>query len=164
MLYDNLYMDVSSSLLKFCKDYIDQNSLDDDFDVFDFDAHASLNDIPTSNLIGIAEYSLTEFNDQYEGEAMLIISSNQDDANLVVMRPHVTKLFNLLKTGMEIPIIRSVDGYMLGNLKLKAGSSVMPVARTQSRPLQAISFSFGLALISQPTFPQRASSLLLRHP
>ena len=102
------------------------------------------------HLIGIAEYSLTEFNDQYEGEAMLIISSNQDDANLVVMRPHVTKLFNLLKTGMEIPIIRSVDGYMLGNLKLKAGSSVMPVARTQSRPLQAISFSFGLALISQP--------------
>ena len=149
MAYEDLYLDVNSSILKLCKDFITDNALVG-FQVFDFDAHASLNDLPNNHLVGVAEYSLMENSDSYEGECMLIICTKQDDANLKILKPVVSKLFSRVKAGKEIPLVQSTNALVLGNLKLKPGSEAMPVSRTESRPLIAINISFGLALISPP--------------
>lgn len=149
MSYDNIQYDVRSSLLKMCKDFITQNSLTG-YEVFDFDAHAGVNDLPNNHLIGIAEYSLGEMSDTYEGECMVIICTKQDDTNLKELYPNTSKMFARLKAGRTIPVVQSDDGVVIGNLKVHSGTEAMSVARTKARPLQAINISFGLSLVLPP--------------
>jgi len=149
MTYENLHQDVHSSLLKMCKDFITDNGLTG-FQVFDFDAHASLNEIPEQHLVGVGEYALREDVDSYQGECMIIISTLQTDANLKVLRPAVSKMFARLKAGRDIQLVQSTNALSLGNLRIKEGTEAMPVARTESRPLVGINISFGLALLSPP--------------
>ena len=149
MSYENLHYDVNSSLLMMCKDFITDNSLTD-FDVFDFDAHASLNDLPNNHLAGVAEFSMMENGDSYDGHCTILVCTKQDDANLKILKPTVSKMFARLKTGREIQLVQSTDALVLGNLKIKSGTEALPVARTETRPLIAITVNFGLTLLSPP--------------
>ena len=150
MSYDDVQFDVGKSLIKMCNDFIVSNSLTD-FQVFDFDAHASLNELPETNLIGIAEYSLTELGGYYSGSCMVIVSTKQSDSDLTVLRPVVSKMFNRVKSDSVITVVEGDTGSVLGNLKVMAGTEAMAVARTKSRPLQAMNISFGLSLSEVPS-------------
>jgi len=150
MSYENIHLNINASLLKVCKDFILSEGLSADYDVFDFDAHASLNDLPNKGLIGIAEYSLAEDSDMYSGECMIVISTMQDDLNLQKLKPLVSKMFSKWRTGQEIAAVTADNGTLIGNIKVHSGTEALSVARTQSRPLQMISVSFGLATVLSP--------------
>jgi hypothetical protein len=149
MTYDNIQFDINSSLLKMCTDFTTDNSLTD-YETIDFDAHASINDLPNNDLIGIAEYSLMELEDMFEGSCTVMICTTQDDSYLEKLKPTVSKLFNRLRSGREIEVVNSSNGTVIGRLKIMVGTEATPVARTKSRPLQGINISFGLSLITVP--------------
>lgn len=146
----DIYRDIHSSLLKYCKDFVAANYSSTGFQIFDFDAHGSVNDLPAVPLIGVAEYALTDNVSLYEGECSIIVATQQDDYNLKLLRPVISKLFDALKANSHINVIRSSDGQIIGRLVLKEGVSVSPVARTKTRPLQAINLMFGSSFLVPP--------------
>lgn len=138
------YNIIFKSLVGFCYDFIKENNLD--FDSFDFDAHASLEELPQKNLIGVGEYSLQEEQELYYGSCSIFISTLQTDHNINILRPTLAKLFAELHTNRRIPIYNDDFTQEIGNIVIMNGTQAMPVARTKTRPLAGINISFATAV------------------
>lgn len=144
-----IYLDVQSSLLAFCKQTKEYLSLDA-FEIFDFDSNASLNKLPATDLIGIAEYSLENDEETHTGACSFVVCTLADDANLRRLRPVVDYLYSKLEPGFSIPIIRTIDGELIGNAVVMRPVGALPVTTTEVRPLIEIVVRFGLALENPP--------------
>lgn len=145
----NYYDLILKSLLIFCNDFITKNNLED-FTTFDFDAHASLEELPNDNLIGIAEFELEERQELYYGSCSLLLSTLQTDYNIQLLRPTLSKLFHDLRTNMRIPIYNDTLTEEIGNIIIMEGTQAMPVSRTKTRPLSGVNINFATAVF-QPT-------------
>ena len=145
----DIQLNLRASLLKMCNDFIFDNTLTD-FENFDFDAHAGIQDLPNTHLIGISELSLTEDKELYYGECMAMICTKQDDTNLKNLYPVNSKLFDALRADKSYPLVDSSNGQTIGRIVVKLGTTSLPVAFTKSRPLQVIAFSFGVVLNQTP--------------
>lgn len=147
MSKENIQFDIGASLFAMCKQFMVDQGLDtEDWEVFDFDAHTVQQGFPDKHLVGIAEYSLTEQQGMYEGHCMVIICTKQDDSQLKILKPLVSKMFNRLKVTSSIPIYEEATGNTLGNLKTMDGTEASAIARTSGRPLQAVNIRFGAAI------------------
>ncbi len=137
------YLGVQKSLLRVCSDFISQSNLTG-FIPFDFDSHGTINQLPDNDLIGVGELSLKNDVDDFMGTCYILVSTRGDDGNLVRLRPVVSNLFSFLSPGTVLPLLDPQTGAEVGSMKITAGVSILPVARTKTRPLQMVSFGFSL--------------------
>ena len=147
-----VYTNIQASLLRYCTDFLQNHNLNDKFEVFDFDSHSSINDMPSDkDVIGIGEFSLQEDEKNYYATLYFSVSTTSDDANLKRLRPVVDQLFSQLKVGEALcPIINSESSKIVGNLVVMNGTEVLPVARTTTRPLVMIGVMLGSTLLVPP--------------
>jgi hypothetical protein len=147
----NAYEDVNRSILAYLNGFLSRNSIQD-FQVFDFDSHASLQQLPEKDLIGMGDYSIENKKDQYMVTCTIIVCTQADDAYLERLRPVVGKLFNELTpgaTGARFPVV-DPSGVTRGFLTVADDTMVLPVGNTKTRPLQAIAVSFAVGYQQLP--------------
>ena len=149
MASEETYLNVRASLLRFCTQFI-QDNFPNQFSTVDFDAHTSLNDLPDNNVIGISEFVFKEDTEMYEGAVNFMVMTTADDKNLQNLLPAIGKLFNVTLTTKEIEVVDREDATVLGNLIVKGGTTVSPVARNEARPLQGVFVSFGASFLTPP--------------
>lgn len=151
-MVDNIFMDVRASLLKYCKDVRARypNALPN-FDVFDFDSHASVNDMPENDVIGISEYSIANADNHYYVTCMIVICTKADDAQLGRLNPAMSALFSELKPGFSgITVVNAQSGNEIGVLKVMENVTALPVARADNRPIQMIAVEMGSSFLVPP--------------
>jgi len=144
------YENLRASLVKMCKDVISEQALEN-FLPFDFDTHASLNDIPDSDLLGIAEMQVTNSEGTYETTCKVVVCTKTDDTYLERLLPVVDAVFDKLRPGYGgIKIVQASDGRIIGNFKVEDQVSIFPVAVSKGRPLQVIGLRLASSLIVPP--------------
>lgn len=144
-----IYSDCRASLLKYCKDFLTKNSLTG-YQVFDFDTHASLHDLPDEKLIGISELSLENSDNTYVAYCMIGVATKANDTYLKELLDVMDKMYDELRPDHILQIVDKSDGVTpKGNLKVMDNVSLMPVARTNSRPVQFIAVPFALMFPGQ---------------
>lgn len=145
----DVYNTIHQSLLAYCKNFKEIHCKD--FQVFDFDAHATLNTLPPNNLIGIGEFELENNTEMYMCTVTFVISTLTTDDNLTLSRRMVGELFKVLTPGNhKLPIIDPNSGKPLGNMVVMDGVNALPVSRTETRPLQMIAVQLGCVFQTPP--------------
>jgi len=131
MIYANLH----SSFLRFCADFAAAHNLVP----VNFDAHAGVETLPNSDLIGMASLSFTEDEGLLSIKVMLGISTLNDENNFRLVKL-VSELFELLRPNQRLTIYRAdtdpevVAGWMI----CQDGTTVLPVGGEVARPLQYV--------------------------
>lgn len=147
---DNVYENVRISLLKFCKDLIDELELTEDFEVFDFDAHATVDELPPKHLIGLAEYALENNDRLYTATGMFVVCTRADDEETKMLRNVISKIFSKLKPGRPLAKVENSTGDNIGFITTLAPVETMPIAATKGRPLMAVASQFGTNFVAPP--------------
>lgn len=132
-----IYLNTKASLLKYCNDFKTRH--DFALDVFDLDSHASVNELPAEDLIGVAEYSIENDAGLYTATCQIFVSTQADDQNLKRLSPIIDKLFDELQVDTILQIVTASEGEDYGKLKVYNSVVVFPVARNaKARPLQSL--------------------------
>lgn len=130
------YTNAVTSVLKLCKDFADEHNLT----VHDFDAHATLAELPKVDLIGPMELEVE--NDEGLLSVMGMIGvSLVEDLNLFRTRPLMGQLFQTLAPNRVFKLYNAETAVCYGMMKIRNGTHVMPVVRTKHRPVQFVAFS-----------------------
>ena len=146
------YLDINRSLAAYCKNFLTRNGITG-FQVFDFDAHATINELPADkHLIGISDYSIENQKDMYMVTCVIAVCTLSTDKNLDVLRGCIDKLYTELKPGASGETMTVVDSSGLKRGYLTVGGDVMalPIGRTETRPFQGIAISFGAGYLELP--------------
>lgn len=130
------YMNCCVSVTKICRDFGDENGLK----VHDFDAHATLAELPNYDLIGPMELEVESDEGMLTVMGMIGISLCED-LNLFKTRPLVAKLFRTLSPNSTFNLYNAEDGQGYGIMKIMNGTQVLPVVRTKQRPVQFVAFA-----------------------
>lgn len=144
------YFDIQQSLLRYCKEFISKNNLQD-FEVFDFDSHGSINHLPDSHLLGIGEFEIENDSNKYYTTCSITVCTKADDSALTILRPVIDKLFTELTPGsVEVKVVNGSTGKLAGNMVVMDNVTVLPVARTETRPLQMIAIRLASSFLVPP--------------
>lgn len=145
------YLDVNRSILAYLKGFLSRNSITG-FQVFDFDAHATHQELPASDLIGISQYSIENMKDLYMVTCMILVCTLSDDADLTRLHGPIDKLFGELVPGTSGTLLQVVDasGTKKGYMTVADDVMVMPVGETETRPIQAIAIKFAVGYLQLP--------------
>lgn len=143
------FNDVLATLLKYCTDFVADNALQN-FDTFDWDAHASIGHLPGKNLIGVAEYSMVEDAGLYTYTMMIAVSTTAEDQGNKILKTVIGKLTQALKSNQMMTVVRSNSGATVGKLTVQPPVEVMPVALTEGRPLQAVALRVASTFLVPP--------------
>lgn len=145
------WRNAQASLLKFCKDSIIGSGVNvQSFKPFNFDTHATINQLPNEDLVGIAELSLRNDQETYEITVMFVVCTGSDDTYSERLNPMIDYLFDKLKPGHQIMLVTEDTGQIVGKATIERGVTVLPIASTKGRPMQAISVVLASSLISPP--------------
>lgn len=145
----DVFNDIHSSLLRFCNDFISSKLLQE-FEVFDFDAHATIERLPSKHLLGVAEYGLVNEDKTYTVTCMILVSTLSTDGGNKILKKVVGQLYDALRPGTNIPAVRSSDGQLTGHLVVKSPVEALPVMITEGRPVQGIAVSMGSSFLIPP--------------
>lgn len=129
MLVKNLH----ASILRFCKDFGDENNLV----TVNFDAHADDATIPEGDLIGMAGLTW-DVNDHFLYVNVMIGISTVEDTNLFRMISLLDSLFEKLLPTRTISAYDADSGEVIGDFVVRNGTKALPVGGTETRPLQYI--------------------------
>lgn len=146
----NPYQDIHTSILAYCKGFLTRHSLTG-FEVFDFDAHAMIKEMPNKHLIGISDYSIENQTDMYVVTCVLAVCT-YNDTNLKILYDTMGKMFAELRPGATGERFAVVDanGIKRGYMTVMDNVMAMPVGRTDTRPFQGIAISFGVGYLELP--------------
>ena len=137
----DIYENIFASLVKFTQDFIAENaSISPDVDFVNWDAHASLNMLPNKDLIGFGNLGVNT-DDAFHHIEVSFGVSTVDDLNLFRHVKLISKLHSKLLPEKQIPLIAADDGRDLGVMIVVDNTDVLPVAKTETRPIQFIMVS-----------------------
>jgi len=145
------YENVIASLLAHCNLHVSQLGLEEEFETFDFDRHASINDLPDQkHLIGVGEIGMNNATELFDVSCSFIVCTTVDDTKLTHLRKVIGVLFDKLTPGRTyIPMLDAKNGQKIGQLLVMDDVALLPMARSKGRPLQVISARFA-ATLTQP--------------
>lgn len=149
----NPYLDIHRSILAYCNQFLIRNSYSPSaFEVFDYDAHAVVQELPAKHLIGISDYSIENQTDMYMVTCVLAVCTMSNDQNLTMLYDVMGKLFSELRPGASGERFAILDetGLKRGYLTVGENVMAMPVGRTDTRPFQGIAISFGAGYLALP--------------
>lgn len=147
---DGLYKVLKTSTLAYCKGFLTRNTSITNTDVFDFDSHASLQELPEKDLIGISEFSVENSGDTYYVNCIVTICTKSDDSNILRLTNIMDKMFSEIRPGATGDKFKVVDsaGTRLGNFTVKSPVEATPVMKSKTRPIQGIMVSLAIACAS----------------
>ncbi|RUU78135.1 hypothetical protein [Mesorhizobium sp. M7A.F.Ca.MR.362.00.0.0] len=106
--------------------------------MFDWEAHANIEEAPALHLIGPASLAIDELsNGIYSATFVIGVGSFKDDG-LFVHRKMVDFLFKSLKSGTRLSVFDSTTEQPYSWLKIVDGTSVAPMTKANTRALQFI--------------------------
>ena len=143
-----MYENVEASLLKFCNDQIMKNGLT--FKPFNFDTHATINEIPAGQYIGIGELGMVNAQETYEASCQFVVVTDAQDVTLKELRKAINIMFTALKPGTIISIVDAESAAHVGHLKVEAPVRILAVGASKGRPIQTIAVQFGSTLLVPP--------------
>ncbi|KGM36131.1 hypothetical protein [Inquilinus limosus] len=136
----DLYESAQASVLNICKNFATETG--GGMAVFKFDAHAETNSWPNNDVIGPAEFQVEVNVGILEIETLIGIST-LNDTNIVRLDKLISRLFTKLQPDKMFPFLDAGNGAPMGMMKVKSPVVVLPVARTETRPVKFIGLSLG---------------------
>lgn len=148
----NIYLDTKASLLAQCKQLITSNpTLLTDFQVFDFDSHASQETWPTGkHLIGTVELGIENLKDMYVVSGSFMVAQKEDKQDISKLDSVINLLFDTFAPDKAINIVTNNTGVDRGRLIFMTGVKILPVVRAKSRPCQMVMFEAGTSFPPPP--------------
>lgn len=129
-----------SSLLRFCNAFaIEMKNQHQNLTVVDYEAHADVETLPKSDLIGVANFAIQQDEQMYHIEAMIGITT-YDDHNLFRLKQLTSRLFDYLAPTNMIELVDADTAEPIGQMTIKNGTRAMPVAGSAQRPMRFIIF------------------------
>ena len=140
----DIYMDVTSSIIKFIEDWRKANASSAGY--FDWDAHAQEGELPKSPevLIGPAGIGMTEEETEMFEVVFAIGVSTYNDKNLFTLRSMISKLFGALRVGQSLNVYDASTGALKGTMVIKTPRAVTPVTKAEIRSQQFIELTAAL--------------------
>jgi len=146
----NYYTDGKFSIFAMCNQF-DAELADIELTMFDFDAHATLHQLPHSYLLGPAEYAVDRFIDEYIITCMIGVCTDSDDTQLADMDKITNHIFKRLRPGNMFPLYDAENRIQHGKLKVLEDVMVAPIARNnEGRPFIGIGVRLSVAVVPQP--------------
>ncbi|TPJ51672.1 MULTISPECIES: hypothetical protein [unclassified Mesorhizobium] len=137
------YMNVWTSVAAYVNQQIQMIAANDitpleSMQMFDWEAHANIEEAPALHLIGPASLAIDELsNGIYSATFVIGVGSFKDDG-LFVHRAMVDFLFKSLKSGTRLSVFDSKTEQPYSWLKIVDGTSVAPMTKANTRALQFI--------------------------
>lgn len=129
-----------SSLLRFCNAFVlEMQNQNQNLTVVDYEAHADVETLPKSDLIGVANFAIEQDEHLYNIEAMIGITT-YDDHNLFRLKKMTSILFERLAPTNIIEVVDADTAEPIGLMTIKKGTRAMPVAGSAQRPMRFIIF------------------------
>lgn len=144
MKYEDLYENITISLIKFIQDFRD---LYPDSVYYDFDGHAQISELPKGLLIGPAGLGMTD-----EGQEIQVVFgfsvAIDNDPSLFLLRQVISKLGGRLRPQTRIDIYDGDIGTPVGYMVITPPVSTTPITSAELRSVQSV---MGSAVID-PSF------------
>lgn len=141
-----IYEDLHGSLVAFVNNVIEDRKLkyaDVPIDFIDWEAHANVQELPDTDLLGTTAVTFTEEDPElFSGSFSVGVSSYASDKNLFRLRNYVGEVFRRLRLGEKIPYYDREALVQRGWLYITNGTSVLPMTKADVRPLQFVQCNF----------------------
>lgn len=145
----NIYLDVRGSLLALCRTLVDQEGYSDQIKIFDFDAHAANNELPSNDLIGIGEYTLSNDQELLSGSVSIVMMTSSTDKQIIELSRWASKIFDFFQPMQRFDVVTREGGVKCGTLIITPPVQALPVASTETRPM--VEFLVPFAVVSPET-------------
>lgn len=122
-----------ASIMRFCTDFGELHNLA----FVNFDAHADESTMPSQDVIGMMGLSWDVDDEFLEVNVMLGVGT-LDDSNLFRLVDKIGELFELVLPSKRISAYDADSGEEIGHFVVRNGTRALPVAGSQSRPVQHI--------------------------
>jgi hypothetical protein len=149
---NDYFNDFQASLFILSNEMISQwtsAGLTSDMQPFKWDAHADTTNLPSTDLIGPMELSLTS-DDSLQNASVMIAVSTVNDENLDRLDQMIGDLYARLAPDQNILLKRASDATVTGNIKVKNGTQLMPVLNTDVRAVRAVAVSLAADSVLRP--------------
>lgn len=147
-MYVNHQVSLYKYLNTFAAQMVTATYLKSDYELFNFDAFADLDNIPDKDILGVSQFNIDSDSGLFIVSAMLGIST-YDDINLARLDRMIGRLFEKLESGQLVPFVEESSGNQIGVMRVLNGTSVLPVVKTRTRPLKFVA----VALSSDQRLP-----------
>jgi hypothetical protein len=107
-------------------------------DYVNWDAHASIGELPSNDLIGLAGVGFTEGESGHYEVVCGIAVSTWDDPNLARLTDLVSQVFGLFPPTTSVPVYDHSTGDVWSFMVVTTPRAVTPVGRAETRPVQAV--------------------------
>jgi hypothetical protein len=105
----------------------------------EWDAHASINDLPQTDLIGLTAFALLAEENVVQVNCSIGVATF-NEKNLFRLRKAAAIVFESLISGKTIPYLDANSGVVTNQLVIAGGTNLMPVARADVRSIQFVQF------------------------
>ena len=138
--HENFY----ASLVNFCQTQIGNlvaSGISDNLAYCDYDSHSQIEELPKTDLIGLANLHWANSGHLFEIAAS-IGCSTWDDTNLFRHRKILGAVSPLLFPMKELPLLDADTGERIGWMKVDGTTAVMPMTLSTQRSMQFILVGF----------------------
>jgi hypothetical protein len=141
-----MYENVWGSVVAFANNVIDDRQPkypNIEIGYVDWEAHANINELPDTDLIGSTTITITEESpEMFHGSFTIGVSTYADDKNLFRLRNYVGEIFNRLRPGSKVAFYDHETLEQKGWFNIVDGTTILPVTRADARPLQFVQCQF----------------------
>lgn len=107
----------------------------------DWDSHATIHELPETDLIGPMALTMTELSPQMFEVSFAIAVSTYNDENLFRMRRYLSNTLEAMRVQKQVPIFNSDTAAKGGYLVITDGTLLAPMTRAETRPFQYVQAS-----------------------
>jgi hypothetical protein len=141
-----MYENIWGSIVAFTNDIVDNRKAlypDVEIEYVDWEAHANIQELPDTDLIGTTAITITEDStDMFSGSFTIGVSTYATDHSLFRLRNYVGEIFKRLQSGSKIAFYDHTTLELKGYMYVTDGTIIMPMTRADTRPLQFIQCQF----------------------
>lgn len=142
---ERIYDHIWSSLVVFCQTEITNlknAGVSTDLIFYDFDSFSANQEFPANDLLGLQGLGIDPDGRLLYISVNFMLSSKNDDTYLTRHRKMLSHMFDKLGPEKTIDLIHADTGKVLGTLGIADPAAVIPITRSYSRSLQALSVEF----------------------
>lgn len=140
---EDTYMNIWASIAAYINQQIQMIAANgitpaDTMMMFDWEAHANIEEAPDKHLIGPASLAVEEVSNGIYSASFVIGVGSFNDEGLFIHRSMVSYLFKSLGSGIRLPVFDHKNEAPYSWMKITDGTSVAPMSKANTRALQFI--------------------------
>lgn len=141
MTSTNLYGDLLASLLRFCGNFSTKLKVKtgQPFQAVFFDSYQDYEELPSGNLIGVAQYAL-DIDEHITTVSAVVGIATMDDTNDFLLGEAMGLLVQQLLPTKGIEVVDATTGSRLGDMRIQTGVRVLPAGGGAGRSMKWIAF------------------------